>query len=93
MGFLFNPVFRFFFRCCDTGHRIGINIRAVIIDGKEMSVWEKELLPVDDGVLRTLDGKRCVHWCPQKAHLKKNFHFKNLSMYITLIENKLKDRA
>lgn len=61
MGFLFNPVFRFFFRCCDTGHRIGINIRTIIIDGKEMSVWEKELFSVDDGVLRTLDGKRCVH--------------------------------
>lgn len=43
---IFSSVFRHLFRFCDTGHRIGINLRVKMVDGKEMVLWEKELIPL-----------------------------------------------
>lgn len=60
MKHMFNPIFRRFFRCTDINHRISINLRTILVDGKEMVLCEKEMLPLYDGVLRRKDGTRCV---------------------------------
>ena len=36
------------------------NTNPITVDGKEMTLCDKEMLPLDDGVLRRKNGTRCV---------------------------------